>query len=86
LAAFLKHLFFDFLFLEKTLVGFLINIPENIKQFGDEAVPIVKVEDCNRSNALQDETSQFLGIKILPLQLCGTTKEIAGEHDLKKLW
>jgi hypothetical protein len=42
-------------------------------------VPIVKVEDCNRSNALQDETSQFLGIKILPLQLCGTTKEIAGE-------
>jgi hypothetical protein len=59
----------------------MINIPENIKQFGDEAVPIVKVEDCNRSNALQDETSQFLGIKILPLQLCGTTKEIVGEHD-----
>ena len=64
----------------------MINIPENIKQFGDEAVPIVKVEDCNRSNALQDETSQFLGIKILPLQLCGTTKEIAGEHDLLTLY
>jgi hypothetical protein len=30
----------------------MINIPENIKQFGDEAVPIVKVEDCNRSNAV----------------------------------
>jgi hypothetical protein len=64
----------------------MINIPENIKQFGDEAIPIVKVEDCNRSNALQDETSQFLGIKTLPLQLCGTTKEIAGENDLLTLY
>lgn len=63
-----------------------IDIPENIKHFGDETDPIVKVEDCNRSNALQDKTSQFLGIKTLPLQLCSTTKEITGENDLLTLY